>query len=214
MLATLLAATAANAQITLEHTFSKNARFGWGIEVSEGSSAVAENNKVIGNYIYDEQGNTIMIYDAKDCSSVKQFTKAEGVTYALISQGFFTTDNRWSYVVFEKTSERTDIEYEPCAYYFNIKIMTENGETLVTLANKVNCEHYVQIAKIGNDYKLIVENNNYANLDVYSLPGNGVATVISTPSSPKRNARKIARDGQLLVETANNTYTLQGQEVK
>ena len=49
--------------------------------------------------------------------------------------------------------------------------------------------------------------------NVYSVPGNGEAQAISNPS-PKRNARKIAREGQVLVETENNTYTLQGQEVK
>ena len=187
ILATLFATTTIYAQITLEHTFSKNAKFGWGIEISDGANAL-EGDKVIGNYIYDEQGNTIM--------------------------GFFTTDNRWSFVVFEKTNERTGIEYEPCAYYFTVKVMTEDGETLVTLANNLNCEHFVQIAKIGDSYKLIVENNNYANLDVYSLPGNGEAQAVSSPSSPKRSARKIAREGQVLVQTDNNTYTLTGAEVK
>lgn len=49
---------------------------------------------------------------------------------------------------------------------------------------------------------------------IYSLPGNGMATGISTPSSPKRSARKIARDGQVLIETEANIYTMQGQEVK
>ena len=213
MFATLFVTTAIYAQITLEHTFSKNAKFGWGIEISDGATA-HEGDRVIGNYIYDEQGNTIMIYDAADCSLVKQFTQTDGITYALISQGFFTTDNRWSYVVFEKTNERTDIEYEPCAYYFTVKVMTEDGETLATLANNLNCENFVQIAKIGDSYKLIVEHNNYANLDVYSLPGNGNATAVSTPSSPKRSARKIARDGQVLVQTDANTYTLTGAEVK
>ena len=50
--------------------------------------------------------------------------------------------------------------------------------------------------------------------NVYSLPGNGEAQEVSTPSSPKRNARKVAREGRVLVETGSNTNTLQGQEVK
>ena len=49
---------------------------------------------------------------------------------------------------------------------------------------------------------------------IYSLPGNGEAQAVSTPSSPKRSARKIVREGQVLVQTDNNTYTLTGAEVK
>ena len=37
---------------------------------------------------------------------------------------------------------------------------------------------------------------------------------ISNTSSPKRSARKIAREGQVFVETENNTFDLRGQEVK
>ncbi|MBR1879132.1 MAG: hypothetical protein IJ814_09070 [Paludibacteraceae bacterium] len=211
ILSAIFAATLANAQITLEHTFNHEIDLGWGIESIHNFD---NQGKIIGNYLYEEMEETINIYDANDCSLLKTISKTDASTYFLISRGIFTTDNRWSYVTYQKTNiEHWDFP-DDCKYYYVIKIQTEDGEVLATLSSQALCEDNVTLLKIGDNYKLLVENYEHGYYDYYSLPGNGEAQAVSTPSSPKRSTRKITRDGQVLVQTDNNTYTLTGAEVK
>lgn len=76
------------------------------------------------------------------------------------------------------------------------------------------------INKYGNEWHLYVmkyAQGQYIS-EIYAFPGDGsmpdAASAVSTPSSPQRSIRKIARNGQVLVEAENKTYTVQGTEVK
>jgi hypothetical protein len=70
-----------------------------------------------------------------------------------------------------------------------------------------------EIIELESSTKLVLSEKSGPTY-IFTLPGNGGLQAVSTPSSPKRSARKIARDGQVLVQTDNNTYTLTGAEVK
>ena len=53
------------------------------------------------------------------------------------------------------------------------------------------------------------------NMEIYAFPGDGEALNFSTPAIQKSSSvRKVVRDGQVFVETENNTYSFTGQEVK
>ena len=51
---------------------------------------------------------------------------------------------------------------------------------------------------------------------IYALPGNGDSSVdVMSPVSPRRSStRKYLHNDQVLIENADHTYTMQGQEVK
>ena len=209
ILAALFAATFANAQITLEHTFNNNIRLGSGLERIY-SSALGSDDPVIGDYIYEETSTNINIYDATNYSLIKSIAKVANNNYAFISRGIFTTDNKWAYVEFEFVNWHV----EPYCGNYAAKIKTEDGVVLASLTTNSMCENYFILIKIGDNYKLAVENGTDTS-DIYSLPGNGEpSTDIVSPSTPKRSARKIAHGGHVLVETETSTYNLQGAEVK
>lgn len=75
------------------------------------------------------------------------------------------------------------------------------------------------INKYGDTWKLLLVKfgDTKVESEIYVLPGDGSmpgsSQAISNPAA-QRNAKKIVREGQVLVETENNTYNLKGQEVK
>lgn len=202
IIAALFAATFANAQITLEHTFVGSV------------SAPTLTQNIIGDYfvVKDKETNSINVYDGKDYSTVWTLPKPAGkkVDAWLFSSNIFSTDGKFACVVKfsdEKVNDNTKSHY----YVYN------EDNTIIADLGVAWDNEYVCFLKFSTGYKLLIEKvcTDYSfTTEIYSLPGNGSSQAISTPSSPKRNARKIAREGQVLVETENNTYTLQGQEVK
>ena len=214
ILAALLAATFANAQISLEHQFNGDIRFGTGIQLIDHCFAYSGTTRVFGAYFCDVQDNFVTIYDAFDYSVVKTINVPANSFVGLISKGIFTTDGKWAYVLYQQTTEPTGLAWSP--YYYSMKVVDEDGNALTNNIQKTTLEGGSSyLLKVNNSYILAVENNSENTYDIYSLPGNGdSSTDIVSPSSPKHSARKIARDGQVLVETENNTYTLQGVEAK
>ena len=152
--------------------------------------------------------NDYTIYKTIDLSSFDVDTYVSTSIYA-ISYDVFAIDK--IAIIFADRSTNSTI------------IMDEDGNILKTLVGYVHDsdKHFI-IDKIDNQWKLITPtydaNKAQSSVDIYSFPGDGsvpqAAQAVSTPSSPKRSARKIARDGQVLVQTDNNTYTLTGTEVK
>jgi hypothetical protein len=116
-----------------------------------------------------------------------------------VSKNILSTDNK---VCFCITGDYNDHQ----SYIYN-----EDGQLISTIKGNGNIPPV--LLKINNRY-LIVSREGYDKTYIYSVPGNGEPQAVSTPSSPKRSARKIARDGQVLVQTDNNTYTLTGVEIK
>ena len=94
-----------------------------------------------------------------------------------------------------------------------VGVIDEDGNVVYDF-NNTNLKEFTLI-KAGISYKLLAtDDNNNKTSYIYSLPGNGRTQAATSPSSSKHSARKIARDGQVLVKTETNTYTLQGQLVK
>jgi len=141
-----------------------------------------------------------------------------------ISHGIFTTDGKWACLVTEYKSENlVDTQGTVLGTVKKVKdlrIVDEDGTILLTIPYTGDTQQTtLSLVKIGGVYKLFVPTGDdtssmpYA-YDIYSLPGKGEPASVSNPSSPKRSARKIAHEGQVIVETETNTFDLRGQEVK
>ena len=216
IIAALFAATFANAQITLEKTldgfYTISANVGGDLYHYEQSP-----------YFYNQQFQTnepslpneptpgtprrsnannkcvLNLYNADDFSLYKtiEIDNVSGSTVCLVSRNILTTDNKVCFCITGGDEH---------SYIYN-----EDGQLIATINGNGNIPP--SLLKVNDKY-LLVSRQTYDKTYIYSVPGNGETQAISTPSSPKRAARKIARDGQVLVETDNNIYTLQGQELK
>lgn len=192
ILAALFAATFANAQITLEHTFNGTLRVPHEI--------IDINGRTLGDiYAYEDNG-TLVCIDPLTYNESARITIPGMKFYDMMAKNIYSTDGLIGFITMDKT-------YAGHAYVYN-----QNG---IMLADLGEC-FYICLIKISSGYKLVVyrETDSVRTTSVYSLPGNGESQDIVSPSSQERSARKIARDGQVLVETENSTYTLRGQEVK
>ena len=94
------------------------------------------------------------------------------------------------------------------------QIIDEDNNILLDLGN---ASWYIN--KYGDTWKLIVVSGDETKMEteIYLLPGDGSmpgsSQAISNPAAHHAN-KKIIREGQVLVETENNTFNLRGQEVK
>ena len=148
-----------------------------------------------------------------------------------ISKGLFSTDGKWAGLVPVATEQRIYGNGGVCDIITEIQVCNEDGVVLTTIPclgeyDRNGQDYYfpgaIKLVKAGDTYKLFVpeftESDGSLSFEgvysVYSLPGDGSAQDISTPSAPQRAIRKIVRNGQVLVETESNTYMLHGQEVK
>lgn len=221
ILAALFAATFANAELTPE--FSEN---------------YAESSYVL---FYGGYGNEK--YELPTCPFVIRWTRIGGEGSGKTRWDFLNPSNNYSVyktIDFNDDQDILAITYDIFAVdklaflmindiyddgcngdcTSNLKIIDEDGTIILDIPY---VDPYVFIRKYGTTWKMLVREKN--NLDyngteyfkIYSFPGDGSmpnsSEAISNPS-PKHNAKKIVREGQVLVETENNTYDLRGQEVR
>lgn len=203
VIAALFAATFANAQITLEHTFEGGSLF---VFTDGGDHSQDESNRIQAPcfYIWDETDYGaneyscwLELYDPETLDLYRKIVFDKYTLVHYITKNIFTTDNK-------------------IAFLANDKILNEDNEVVYDLNLGLDPGHLnYDLVKFNGNYKLVLRTSygSDGKTYIYSLPGNGETQDISTPIS-KRSARKVAREGQVLVETENNTYTLQGQEVK
>ena len=209
ILAALFAATFANAQITFERSFDNEVNYGAGVQTI---TSYPEERLVIGNYIYENKENAITIYDAVDYSLLKSILIPDQTEIGLVSKGIFTKDNKWAWIQYDKLEENYN-EYG--CHYYSAKVVDEDGNVLSTFVNKAICESYVKLVKIGASYKLMIETDiQKHSYDIYSLPGNGETQDISSNSAPRYSSRKYLHNDQVLTDSNERTYTVQGLEVK
>ena len=199
ILAALWAATIANAQITLEATYPNSYLFG------SNYSSLSSTFTIYGDIFFEYNANGYKLIDAYSLDEITTLPTTS--SWFVAAQGYFSNADEVIIV--------TD-------YNNHIALLSETGSVIqdlgeIPLSDPSYYQCYPEIKRLSdNSCKLILTfyaGSNGVLSQVYSIPGNGVATEISTPSSPKRSAQKIARDGQVLVETETNTYTLQGSEV-
>ena len=221
ILTALFAATFANAQITLEATF--NGQIPVWLSADEQYFDAGKLPIIYGDTLLELYNEDMSLYKQvrfapsqvinPGMNAPRHMPSATkgGPTSGcfLISQNIFTTDNK---IAFIRWSDGT------------LKVYDEDGTLLKDIGD--NNKGWFGIITVNGKYKLIVVEGEWVSdgeymgheeykTQVYSLPGNGeIRTEITTPSSPKRSARKIAREGQVWVETDTNTFDLRGQEVR
>ena len=202
ILAALFAAVVANAQITLERTINDFV-YPW-TYAANGFSAKFVYGDLLWTATGDQTDTYITIYDAYSYDEITTFNFS-GEFFFIAARGYFTNTNEVC-VLLNQNNQLT--------------LISESGDVLQNLGECPSFQGLIPEILTFSDgtCKLFVwspqDNQGMGITRIYSLPGNGEATEISTPSSPKRSARKIARDGQVLVQTDTNIYTLQGAEVK
>ena len=216
ILAALFAAMFVNAQITLEatldgfYTISANhagdiyhyeqSPYIYNLKIETNSPSVP-NEPTQGAPRRTNANNkcVINLYDVDDFSLYKtiEIENVTGSSVCLLSKNILSTDNKVCFCITGGDEH---------SYIYN-----EDGQLIATINGDGNIPP--TLLKV-NDRYLLISRDTYEKTYIYSVPGNGEAQAVSTPSSLKRSARKIAREGQVLVQTDNNTYTLTGAEVK
>ena len=92
--------------------------------------------------------------------------------------------------------------------------MTNNSDGSVTFSYVADTEtRYLSLATAGNDYFVFYANTNQFTHLLMLPKGQDITTPISTIEAIPQ-AKKILRDGQILILRGEKVYTLQGQEVK
>lgn len=202
MLAAMIAATFANAQITLLHIFESN------VSVTVNPYASIYGYNIEAPYFYESdqdsnnEGLILNLYEKDDFSLYKSvhITNIGDCGLAeLVSRNIFTTDNKVCFTV-------TTGDGKLCIY-------NEDGQLVETLLEG-GYGYNSYIVSVDGKYLLIVSKSYGQGARIYSLPGNGETQDIETPAAPRKSARKVLKKDQVLVENAEKTYTLQGQEVK
>lgn len=214
ILAILFASTCANAQIILEHTFegwatiSTNvygdsyhyiqAPYYYVFKYPKNEPSVPEPSDGAPERLQKASGNsTVMLYNIDDFSLYKTI-EIEGTTasvISLVSRNILSTDNKICFCLVDY--------YDEQSYIYN-----EDAELIATLKGISPA-----LVKVDDRYVLILHGEKEDYTNIYSLPGNGESD-LEQVSSPSRSsaARKISRNGQVLVQTDNNTYSMHGQQ--
>ncbi len=207
ILVALFASTFANAQITLEYkvTIDRYKETKIPYVGSERYSTYANPIFLLGDIIKTRKNDTDIVVDLSTYSIVtipKISSESEDDIWS-IAKGYFTTDNRVCFVVYTHDGGNG---------YLNL--YDENGTMLQDLGRGCEACGFFQLKNGLYKFYICRKVDGQSDLEIYSLPGNGETQDIVTLSSPKRSARKIARDGQVFIETGTNTYTLTGVEIK
>ena len=208
ILAALFAATFANAQI---------------IRVGEiaGRLKMFTNNMTVGNILYSEidQGSQVLIklynlsgayiQEYKTITLNKQ-TASNSYDIGHLSRNYFTTDGKICFLYHEYSGTYyLDRVVEKC------QVIDEDGNVVYDIPEKPFCDE-TQVYNINGAYYLVIPDISVTERSyIYSLPGNGESGQgVESPSAPRKAARKVLKKDQVLVENADKTYTLNGQEVK
>ena len=211
VLAALIVATFANAEITLNYTSDGFEEGRPTLEILTNGGPETPSIVAPYFYYYYETGfyyenDTLKLYNPATFALYKTIALPgkfnEKIYY--ISRNIFTLDGK-------------------VAFIYDGKIIDEDNNVIYDFSTDYETPElhisFCQLVKINGAYKLIVNiSDNYGGSKgeyIYTLPGNGdTSTEINYPSSPKRVAHKIVREGQVLVKTETRTYDLRGQEVK
>ncbi len=243
VLAVLFGATFANAQITLEHTFDGVYFCKSMNQVAYNDETSVENVDFPFFYSYTNPGEgsstdiQITLVNPFDYSTYKTVnlnyeqivghpctrTYWDGEKEATSDYGneaiyAFTYNilvpNKVAFIVPITTFHGLNSGYRIDGYY----IVDEDG---IVHKSFVGEDGYTdskspRLTKIRNEYKLIAyKNTEDYYTEIYSVPGKGGDYAGTTnPSAPKRNTRKYINEAQVLVDSNEKTYNMQGLQVK
>lgn len=199
----LLLTTLANAQVMYERSFIYKSSVETIPYLSFPKISRDWNSRyTMGDLIVSSEGE---VYDAKDWSLLTTIPSfPEKSELIITSKNFFTNDDKVVFLVKVGNSVL-------CLY-------DDKGEKI----QEIGTAGSVQLFQLNNgDWKMIVfiaelqdtDGKWYDKYDLYSLPGDGTVTKIKAPTT-RQNTRKYLCDEQVLIESNEKTYTIQGQEVK
>ena len=209
ILAALLAATFANAQITLEHTFSKDEShvlFPYVVGNSYYSIYM------LGDILETQKDGVGVILDLNTYAYKNIPTIPDNAEIWNVAKGYFTADSRVCFVVWTYNAALADTDN--CEHLY---IYDENGTIIQDLGGgkALRCGFF---PLRSNHYKFFIDRftvSGNTNMEIYSLPGNGDPSQgIESPSTPRKLARKVLQKDQVRIENIDHTYTLTGQEIK
>ena len=201
------------AQIKLEHTFDcgKGSKFNFRLPYCESVVEVGGKSGLWGNIIVviDQSGNTQIL----DLDTYKDYVYElpQYSRIVLTAKGFFTGDDRICFVV-EKENINTPLGDEYHHYYIydiNHKVIQDLG-----IGYSVSCG----IIRLGEGqckfYICRHHRDSKCEFAIYSLPGNGITTDMDVmPDSHHSSVRKYFHNDQVLIESDDSTYNLQGKQV-
>ena len=202
ILAALFVATFANAQIELIHTFESSDVFVTANNPDFNKSYIPQYGYIESPYFYEkvekDDNCFVNLYNKDDFSLYKAIpisAEHSRKNVCLTTRDILTTDGK---VCFCMTNSDGGV------------ILDEDGQQIATIKGR-----YPVLTRVNEKYILItVEYNQGGKTYIYSVPGNGVATDQSEVSVPRRNTRKYINNDQVLIDSNDRTYTVQGQEVK
>ena len=207
VLAALFAATVANAQIT---------------KVGEvaGRLKVHTDNSTIGNVLYSEIKQesqvSIKIYNLSGTFiqeyktiNINKEAAANSVYVEHISKNYFTSDGKICFLYYEYSGTYPNFVVVKC------HVMDEDGKVVYDFTD-VPFHEGSYVYNIDGAYYLVIEDilTSPSKSYIYALPGSGEATDVDEVSAPRRNIRKYLQNDQVLIDSNDKTYTIQGQEVR
>ena len=231
IIAALFAATFANAQITLEKTlngqyfihtaFCPNYDiYNYGYPILPVTPAP---------FLYDingtEGGCSVTLVETKNYSTYKTINLVAKQLIGLNDRKYYIEgDERIYAITYDILASNKAAFIVPITYfsegagnyYTAAYVIVDEDGTIVKKFAVSDGYKAPFLVKLGGEYKLVVyrEQGSTYTTEIYSLPGNGEIQDIETPVAPRSSARKVLKKDQVLVENADKTYTLQGQEVK
>ena len=209
VLAALFAATFVNAQINLVHTFVGQVYPLTGYGLLGETSYLCSTNK---------ENNTISIFDSNfSLYKIVSINTPNGYSfngYSLAYNNIFAINKIGFIVQFINTTNINTNEYQ------KVMIIDEDGNVLYDLGSmnqgvanvfNMNGSWYLLYHTYSwNEEHTVIGINK---TDIYSLPGKGDAADVSEVSAPRRNARKYIHNDQVLIDSNERTYNIQGQQV-
>lgn len=144
--------------------------------------------------------------------------KADPINYvsiAQVSRNYFTTDGKISFIYDEYSGSLNSgfiIERS--------EIINEDGQIVYSFGK--NYGEGCPVYKIGEHHYLLRETltkigtDNIWKTNIYQLPGNGEPStdIDSAPAITPRAIRKAIHQGQIIVNTPEHDYTVDGQTLK
>ena len=204
ILAALLATTFANAQITLEHAFDVYVEPNYFQLI--GSNQYITDDEILFRHDYDTK--TVTIYDAITYDLITELHYSGYLSY--FAKNLFTADN--SYAVLCSFSVGNGASH----WY----VYDASGQNVIADLGVFYGESVSYIFNSSTGYKLAI-GGKYESISapygtrIYSLPGSGATTDISDVSAPRHyNVHKYLHNDQVLIDSNDRTYNMQGLEVK
>lgn len=204
ILAALFVATFANAQIELIHTFESSDVFVTANNQDFNKSYIPQYGHIESPYFYEkakkDDNYFVNLYNKDDFSLYKSIpisAEHRWKNVCLTTRDILTTDGKVCFCL--SGSDGGGV------------ILDEDGQQIASIKGS-----YPVLTRVNEKYILItIDYNQGGKTYIYSVPGNGEATDASEVSAPRRNnARKYINNDQVLIDSNDRTYTVQGNEVK